>query len=441
MKFNLTDGALEVPDSVEQGGKYLADLVRNRGRNVEDSVQIRWDDMRRILFSGKAENAKVLKDAGISYTELKPLLKTTIEVVVHESVEPMMTILPLFTSVVGEGVTQNMISIQAMGGAMQASEIPEGGSYPEFSVQFGGGMQKAWFGKSGIATSFTDEALRYCTWDILGIHLREMGKAMNRFQEQKAINMLYGLGTTLVDNANPSTSVLGVTTGRGIDGAANGTLTMDDLFAAMAHGDEELGSGGFDTMLINPLFFYQYVSDPVMRAMFLNGNASQYINQWRGTVGPQDPWTYGSWGSQGPSRGNQITPLGTVGATGTVGREHGMNSTPVLPSYFPFPLNIIPSWTVPFDAETKLGSILLLKSGEVGVYLRETERSMAEWRDENVDTVKIKLTDRTGFAIANEGQSVGVLKNIKLGKNYWDGVLHAQTMDIDTEIDPDTAVV
>ena len=81
----------------------------------------------------------------------------------------------------------------------------------------------------------------------MATNLRLMGAALVRHKEQKAVSFLRGLGTSLFDNEEPATSLFGVTTGRDITLAANGSLAMGDLLKGMAHMSEE----GFmpDTLL------------------------------------------------------------------------------------------------------------------------------------------------------------------------------------------------
>jgi len=67
----------------------------------------------------------------------------------------------------------------------------------------------------------------------------------------------------------------------------------------MAHMAEE----GFqpDVILLNPLFFYQFLQDPVLRNMMLAHGGGDYFTKWSGNPGPRDPWSNGSMGAQGPS--------------------------------------------------------------------------------------------------------------------------------------------
>jgi hypothetical protein len=236
--------------------------------------------------------------------------------------------------------------------------------------------------------------------------------------------------------------MFGVCTGRGLDMQANGSLTTDDLFKAMAHMAEE----GFppDVLLLNPLFFYQFLQDPVLRNMMLAHGGGSYFSKWNGEAGPRDPWSNGSMGAQGPSLGNKLVASGNAhsgAATGISGREHGMTSSSNVPGYFPWPFRIMVSPLVPFDAASQLGDIYLLSSGDVGFHLVDEDLTQVEWRDENIDVVKVKLRERYGFAVAHEGQGIGVLKNVKLARNYWDGTVNAVTHDVDAEIGPTDSVL
>jgi len=433
MEFTLSDGnTVPLPDGKRAAARYVADLFRNRGRNEEDGVEMQWQDMYKYL-------SPQMNDA-VTAPDIRPLLQSSMEVILREPLEPLQVITGLFTRIQAQGLNTQVLAGAV--GAVYADEVPEHGTYPEVMFQIGGAMQTAWIGKAGLAASFTDEALRYSTWDIMAMNLRLMGAAMVRHKEQKAVSFLRSLGTELLNNSSPATSMFGVCTGRGLDMQPNGSLTVDDLFKAMAHMAEE----GFapNVMLLNPLFFYQFLQDPVMRNMMLAHGGGAYFERWSGNPGPLDPWSNGSMGAMGPSLGNQLTASGNAAGatpTGIAGREHGMTSSSSVPGYFPWPFRIVVSPLVPFDATTQLGDIYLLSAGNIGFHLVDEDMTQVEWRDENVDVVKIKLRERYGFAVAHEGQAVGVLKNVKLARNYWDGTVSAMTQDVDSEVGPTDTVL
>lgn len=329
MNLKLRDGReIALPSGEKQAVNVLADMFRNRGRIADEAEPLEWREVYNLLSPRH-------KDA-VASSEIRPLLQSSMEVLIREPVEPLEVITGLFSRVQAKGLETQVLA-GAMG-AVTAGDVAEHGPYPEVMFQIGGALQTAFIGKSGLAASFTDEALRYSTWDIMSLNLRAMRAALLRHKEQKAVAFLRQLGTELYNNVSPATSLFGVCTGRGLGAGfpANGSLSLDDLFKAMAHMSEE----GFmpDVLLMNPLFFYMFLQDPVMRNMMLAHGGGSYFSKWNGTAGPMDPWSNGSMGAQGPSLGNKLMPNGNAeGATptGISGREHGMTSSPPIPGYFP----------------------------------------------------------------------------------------------------------
>lgn len=432
-KFKLQDGAtpFEFPEEVPKAGLVLADAFMRSGY-VDDDMRLDWTDLAKA-FSPKTRDAT-------STPDIHNLLQVSTQVLIREPVEPLMNITGLFTKIASRGLQQQVL-LGAIG-AVEADDIAEGEEYPEVMFNVGGGMQTVLVGKSGLQASFTQEALHYSTWDIWSMNMRAMANALMRHKEHKAVSFLRSLGVELFNNASPQTSVFGVTTGRGLDMAPNGTLRMKDLMRAMAHMAEE----GFhpDTILVNPQFFYTFVQDPVLRTMMLNTGSGDWFRPWSGTVGPLDPWSNGAMGSMGPSMGNQITRAGSPAGgtpTGIAGREHGMTSAPSIPTdYFPWSMRVIVSPFVHYDQETDTGDIILLKSGSVGYLLQDEEPIEVRWEDYSRDILKVKMRERYVFAMVHEGQAVGVLKNVKNDDNHFTGVVQAMTMDVTGEVDASTPI-
>jgi hypothetical protein len=413
MEIKFNDGTeLILPSNKKHAARYMADMIANRGYLPDSEERVSWENVANVL-SPKNRDA-------ISSSEITPLLQESMEILIREPVEPRMVITPLFTRVQAKGLNTQILA-GAMG-AVYAGDVQESGTYPEVNFQMGGAVSTAFIGKSGIAASFTDEALRYSTFDIMAKNLELMGNALVRHKEQKAVAFLKQLGTTLFDNLNPAQSIYGVTTGRGLVAnklIGNGSLTMENLMRAMAHMSEE----GFtpDTLLMHPLFYYTFVQDPVLRTMMLAHGGGSIFNPYTGDPGPRDPYSNGAMGSRGPSTGQQMT------------------SAPRLPGYFPFNFQIIVSPLCPYDPETETGDIFLLSSGNVGFHLVDEDATTVEWRDETTETVKVKIRERYGFAVAHEGQGVGVFKNVFAKQNYFDGHVPAQSQTV-AEIDPNTAI-
>src|SRR3990167_5357904 len=92
------------------------------------------------------------------------------------------------------------ITFPAVGDSMVAADIPEGGEYPEGSLEFAGEVT-AKIGKSGIAVKLSEEMIRYSMFDIMSMHLRAAGRALIRHKEQKVAKLIFEeAGVTYFDN-------------------------------------------------------------------------------------------------------------------------------------------------------------------------------------------------------------------------------------------------
>lgn len=433
-QIKFADGReLEVPDMDERGARYLADTWINSGRTPQGE-RIPWASMASTLSPKN-------KDL-VTTTEVKALLAKSTEMIVREPIEPLLSITGLFNRIPSQGLKTEIL-LGAIG-AVNAGEVDELGTYPEVNFDLGGGIQVAHIGKSGIAASFSDEALRYTTWDIMAINLRLMAAAVARYTEFKSVHTLRSMGTTLFDNAVPTSSLFGVTTGRAMGGSANGTLTMDDLMQGYTYMVET----GFtpDTLVMSPQMYFMWVRDPILRHLFLQGSGNIFFATWSGNPGTRASWSNGMLGGRGPSNGQSLIPGSAASgetASGITEYSNQANSSPVVPGYFPFPLRIIVSPMIPYDPSTKLGDIYLLASGLVGFHLIDEEQTTIEWRNEDIEATKVKIRQRDAFAVGWDGMGIGVFRNVKNAQNFYHGHVQLQqtVSGTLTEIDSDTAVV
>lgn len=395
MEFNLKD-------MDEQGLRWLWDNKGRYGSSDKETVSI--------------------KDA-LSVTHAPLLFPKVISNIVKEAVEPLLVGTSLLSRInysYGQTVTFPAI------GALSAADMAEGEEYPEQSLTMGGSTVTASIGKVGMAIKVTEEMIRYSQWDVIGMHLRAAGRAMARHKETKIFNYIRSLGTTVFDNLNPSSSVLGVCTGRDLNGSGNGAATMDDIFDAFAH----IMTSGFmaNTLLMHPLTWVMWVKDAQLRA-FVQANAGgTFFANWTGNPAGRAPWDNSSQGGLGVGGGQQLVPGQTatgvtapgataLGASALSAYPQTLNSAPTLPSYLNVPFRIIVSPYVPYDPRRKLTDIYMFDSNELGVLLVDEELRVEEFSDPARDMMKIRLRERYGVGILNEGQAVAVLRNVHVVPN------------------------
>jgi hypothetical protein len=355
----------------------------------------------------------------LNTSNASPLLPKVVVSLIKEAQEPLLVGASLLDQVQYQPYTTFVMPAI---GALSADDIPEGGPYPEHQPNLGGATVTANVGKVGMAFGFTEEMLRYSDFDLMGLYMRQAGRAMARHKESKIFRHILSLGIIAFDNADPTTSLFGVTHGRDITGAANGSMVMDDLFdvlaASMHNGYQP------DTILVHPLTWLMWVKDPVMRAFALQNGAGSFFQQWQGQPAQQNPFDNG--GRTSVSNGRDIVPgpsgSGAGNAAGAAASpvadySQVMNSAPSLPSYFPFPFRIVVSPFMPFDPDTLLTDVVVFQSGALGALLVDEELTTDEWTDPRVDVRKIKLRERYGIAIYDEGQGVMVARNVKVTPN------------------------
>lgn len=393
----------------QNGGLDLAD--RNEKTGVPRKVNLSdWlGHGQRQLSASMREKGITMRDT-IATPDITPWLPQVIERNVLEASEPLLVLNSLFERIGYEA--GQAIEFPAVG-AVSAADIAEGESYPLVRLQESGATVTAKVGKSGIAFEITEEAMTRSRFDLVGMHLRACARALARHKEVKAANMISSLGVVAFDNVNPTQSMFGVTTGRGFNGTANGSLTLDNLFDAFA----QVMMQGFtpNTLIMHPLTFVMFMKDEVLRAVTLAGGNQVWWGGYRGNAAMTQSGSR-THVTGGQSVTSPVSPLGT--STNGINEFNQMlTSSPVLPARWAWPLRIVVSPWIPFNPATKMTDIILCDGNELGLYIEEYGVKVDRWEDMAVDTTKIKLKESYCYHILNEGLGVAVLKNVKIVPN------------------------
>jgi hypothetical protein len=355
-----------------------------------------------------------LKDA-LSVPNAPLLMPKVISNIVKEAQEPLLvgtSLLQRISYSYGQTITFPAV------GALVAADIAEGQEYPERSLQMGGATVTASIGKSGVAVKVTEEMIRYSQFDVIGMHLRAAGRALARHKEVKIFDFIRSMGVPVFDNLNPTSSLKGVTTGRNLGGAGNGSVTMDDIFDAYA----QIITQGFfpNTLLMHPLTWTMFVKDATLRAFVLANGGGAFFATWTGNPAGRAPWDNSGQGGMGVSGGQLITPPDATSGdqpSPLADYPQTLNSAPNLPGYMNIPFRIIVSPFVPYDPRRKLTDVYMFDSSELGVLIVDHDVMTDEFDDPRVDIKKIKMKERYGIGILNEGKAIAVMKNVHVVPN------------------------
>ncbi len=377
----------------------------------ELKIQDEIADLRFTFRNGgiNQDGCKTSIEDAISTPSSPLTFKRVISEVVQEAVEPNLIGTSLLNRIDydGYGTTITFGTMGAVAGIQL--DMAEGQEYPEFGIQTGNGTVTANIGKSGLALKVTEEMIKYSQWDIIGLHLRQAGYAMARNKERKIFDLVNRLGVVVFDNDNPASAEIGRTSGRDLTGAGNGSMTVDDLFDMYAKTLER----GFtpNVCLVHPLAWATFLKDPVLREFALQsgGVNGAWFNGLPSNVMPSTPDVWKSLGKmQGP----------TAMDPSREEREPTQQSSMNMPGLFPFGgLQIIPSPNVPFDTVNKTTSIIMMDTSNLGAIVVAEDPMSEQWDDPARDILKIKIRERYGMVLFNEGLAVSVAKNVSVDPN------------------------
>jgi len=388
------DEAADKEKTLDQKAQWVRKVWNNNGFvSHRDQYDKRKQDQRITLTD--LFNANQYSDA-VSTSDIPILIGRVVSEIVQEAAEPLLTGVNLLQRINFSAAPQ--ITFPASG-AIQAFDIAEGMEYPEQTLQVAGTVTVT-VGKVGLKLRFTEESIRYSRYDIMGMHLRAAGRALARHKEVKIYNHINSQGTTVFDNSG-ATSTRGMTTGRDASGSPNGTLTLDDLLDMYA----AVIAQGFipNTLIMHPMAWTIFAKDATLRAWaFAQGGAPI----WQSRQG--SPGLHPQSGAPGGLGVHYPTPY-----TATT-------QTPV-PAIFPEPMRVVVTPFVAYDATSysnPVTSVIMCDSNQLGALVVDEEISTEDWDDPARDIRAMKIRERYGVAILNEGKAIAVAKNIVVAKGY-----------------------
>ena len=203
---------------------------------------------------------------------------------------------------------------------------------------------------------------------------------MARHKEEKIFREFSRHGHTVFDNnisagTHPHLSSDEIaeakTTGLAEDGTANNTLAVDDvldmIIAVIANGYTPTD------LLMHPIIWTVFAKNALM-----------------GSLGFQPETPDGSF------------RLGPESVQGRI----------------PFGLNVWLSPFIPFNRESKVFDMYVVDKNEVGVLLVKDEMSTEQFENPSRDIRSLKVKERYGCGILDEGRAVAVAKNISFAKSW-----------------------
>lgn len=258
--------------------------------------------------------------------------------------------------------------------AIRAHDIPEGAEYPQETLDFNQYKStEIRVGKVGLQISITDEMIEDSQWDVIGLHIRHAGRAMARFKEEKCYKEFKMHAHTVFDNSIRATEPNAGTTGLGKDGNPNDTLSVNDFIDMVL------------ALMANGYVATDILMHPLTWSMFAKNNALSKLD---------------------------LAALGGE-ANGPVQLNPNM-----VQGRLPMSLNVNLTPFMPIDRKNKKFDMYVLDRNNVGIMLVKDPLSTERFDNPRRDIQSIKVKERYGLGLLDEGRAVVSAKNISLAETY-----------------------
>ena len=330
-------------------------------------------------------------------TDTIKLIPKVIEGQLREAAEPEYLATRFMNTIHVEGGTSSVYVIPVVG-ELRASDVSEGGRYNEDSVDFNtleNGTLEVRVKKIGLKVSITEEAISDSSWDIYGINVRKMGQAMARYKEEWCFNSFSNHGHVIFDNNLREQLPEAGTTGRAQDGSFNDTLSIEDFLDLVL------------ALMANDMTPTDIIMHPLTWVIFARNSM----------IG--NGMTYGAFGAQHvhPWGATQGTP-GFAGLAADEGPQQFIMRPEQVQNRLPMPLTMNFSPFVNFDKVNKKFDMYCVDRANVGVIVEKEGLSTDNWTDPERDIRLLKVKERYGVGILNNGRGITVARNLAVAPTY-----------------------
>lgn len=382
--------------AIEQQEKDFESGKTDKRPSVNQKTLDLTEKMIRNIYGDYSKGSATIREALMS-TDTVRLIPKVIEGQLREAAEPEY-LASKFMNVIHVEGNNSAVYVVPVVGEIFASEVTEGGRYNEQNLDFNtveNGQLEIRVKKYGLKVTISEEAIQDSSWDIYGINVRKMGRAMARLKEENCFNAFSNHGHILFDNDKREQFPEAGTTGRDADGSYNDTLSVEDFLDLVL---TLMGNNRVPTdIIMHPLTWVIFARN----SMIGNG------------------LTFGAFG------GNQVHPWGaTQGTPGFAGlsSEEGPQKLIMRPDQvqnrLPVPLAINFSPFVRFDKLKKRFDMYCIDRSEVGVIVEREGLSTDDWNDPERDMRMLKVKERYGVGILDNGKGITVARNIAVAPTY-----------------------
>ncbi len=377
---------INILDQMEQANASLQSELQdklNKGLPLTDSeieqYQLTEDDTKVFNAFGDVLDGKTVPGFNFQDFLASPSAKVLIPRVIigtmRQAADPVYLASKFFSKIrLKNGQAVMFPSI----GVMRAHDVAEGQEIPQETVDWQ--LHKnslIHVGKSGVRIQYSDELKSDLEFDLISVLLKEAGRAMARLKEQKAFDEWLRHGWTVFDNSLRTKIPEAGTTGLDFQGNYNDTMSIDDLLDLIiaVYNNEYTPTD----LIMHPL---------VWTCFARNGLTGSLTAPFERDVKREMP--------------NAQFKLGPESIQGRL----------------PFSFNVNLSPFAPIDRVGKTFDMFCVDANNVGVLIVKDELKTEEFRDPARDLNNVKVIERYGFGVYNEGRAICSAKNISMARSF-----------------------
>jgi len=380
----------------------------------------------------------------------------TVEIFLMDYIRPRLIVSNLLATTipVGPAINRGLMALIRAFGLIKIQEVGKDQHLPIVSPNLGEYTEQMALStkRFGVKMEIENELKNSDQWGILGYLMTQIGDGFRYRKETEVLKVLNGTGEVMYDNLSPATGTFGVHTGgRDINGAFNGTVTLEDIQRVIGYA--AMRGNNIQYMLVHPFVVWNMIGDSELRNMVLGstpltstpGNASQ--PGWdhpfgsdmgyamRGFGGTETSFTGLSGGVTNPLA--QFGGLG-MGPLGLLGVDPHSQNISMLNQYMQANTNIpganvtlLTSPQVPIKSVSVGGrnliqtNMYLISDRKPVAILQESNPSTLEWEDIEMETSFMGFREKYTVIPLYQGRGVYTIKGAVIDKNYQLNIVHS----------------
>lgn len=399
MSIRIQESLNRIREARKQAIQEQADYQAGKRKEAPSVDPKSFDVAERMILNinGDYEHGRTSVQESLTTTDVVKLIPKVIEGQLREAAEPEY-LATKFMNIVHVDGGNSVTYVIPVVGELVAGEVSEAGRYPEDQTDFNtveNGQLEIKVKKIGLKVRISEEAISDSSWDIYGINVRKMGQAMGRYKERWCFNSFSNHGHAVFDNNLRTQMPEAGTHGRAEDGSMNDTMTVEDfidMVLALMSRDQTPTD-----IIMHPLCWTIFARN----AMIGNG------------------MTYGALGGQfvHPWGATQTTP-GFAGLSADMGPQKFILTPQDTQGRLPMPLNVEFSPMVNFDKVNKKYDMYCVNRSNVGVIAERDALSTDNWTDPERDMRLLKVKERYGVGIMDNGCGIVVARNLAIAPTY-----------------------